>query len=272
MHVRVGCQFRYACPGQTPSVWQVRPRQDGAHRLMLASWVTEPELPIASYYDAYGNTCDRLTLPAGASRVRYDAVVDVPPMPDDADPDAPWVPIDELPPKVLVYLLPSRFCQADLLRAEAWERFGSIPPGYGQVEAVSQWVHEHVTFGYDATSPTHTALDVFREGSGVCRDFAHLGVALCRALGIPARYTCGYLPDIGVVPPDDPMDFCAWFEAYLGGRWWTFDPRNNQRRIGRVVIGRGRDAVDVAMVTAYGGVDLVEMTVWADEAGAGAHD
>jgi len=265
VQIRVGCQFRYGAPSPTPTVWQVRPRQDGAHRLLLASWTSEPTMPTASYYDAYGNTCDRLTLPEGPSRLRYDAVVDVSPSPDEADPDAAWVPVDELPPKVLVYLLPSRFCQADLLRPTAWELFGGIPPGWRQVKAVCDWVNGHLTFGYGLSDPTMTALDAFESRHGVCRDFAHLGVALCRALSIPARYTCGYLPDVGVQPPDAPMDFCAWFEAYLGGRWWTFDPRINIPRIGRVVIGRGRDAVDVAMVTAYGPVELAEMTVWADE-------
>jgi transglutaminase-like putative cysteine protease len=272
MHVRVGCQFRFTCPQPTPTVWQLRPRQDGAHRLVLTSWATDPEMPLASYYDAYGNTCDRLSLPPGASRIRYDAVVDVAPTVDDVDLDATWIPVDELPPKALVYLLPSRFCEADLLREQAWELFGAAPRGYRQVQQVCDWVHHHVSFDYATTSPVTTAVQVLGAGQGVCRDFAHLGVALCRALSIPARYTCGYLPDIGVEPNDAPMDFCAWFEAYLGGRWWTLDPRNNVPRAGRVVIGRGRDAVDVAMVTAYGGVELNEMTVWADEVGAGAHD
>jgi transglutaminase-like putative cysteine protease len=172
---------------------------------------------------------------------------------------------EQLPDHVLVYTLPSRYCPSDELGDAAWELFGALEPGWARVQAISDWVHREVGFGYEHASPRATAADVMRTRTGVCRDFAHLAVAFCRALNIPARYAFGYLPDIGVVPDDAPMDFCAWMEVFLGGAWWTFDPRNNQRRVGRVLIGRGRDALDVAMVSTYGGPALIRMTVWADE-------
>jgi len=265
LQVRVGCEFTYAAANPTPTVWQVRPSHDGTHHVMMESWETESTLPTTSYVDAYGNTCDRVTLPRGDSVVRYDAVVEVPATSDERGVGAVWVPVEELPAEALVYLLPSRFCVPELFRGTAWELFGSFEPGWRQVQAVCDWVHEHIVFGYGASTATTTAMDVYRRRTGVCRDFAHLGVTLCRALNIPARYVCGYLPDIAVTPPETPMDFCAWLEVYLQGRWWTFDPKINTPRVGRVVIGRGRDAVDVAMVTAYGEVTLREMSVWADE-------
>ncbi|MGH9177103.1 MAG: transglutaminase-like domain-containing protein [Acidimicrobiales bacterium] len=266
MRVHVGCRFRHTTEGPTPTVWQVRPRADGPHDLRSARWDTEPDLRATSYVDSFGNLCDRMLLPAGPSTVVFDAVVDVSGQPDEVDEAAPQVPVEELPDDALVYLLPSRFCLPDLLYDDAWELFGSGPTGWGRAQSVCDWTHEEVKFNYQATSPATTSLDVWRARTGVCRDFAHLAVTLCRALNIPARYAFGYLPDIGVPPPKDPMDFCAWMEVYLGGRWWTFDPRNNQRRIGRVLIGRGRDAVDVAMLTNYGAARLDEMTVWAEEA------
>ena len=265
MQVHVGCEFVYESVGPAPTVWQVRPRPDGQHRLAIQSWDTTPSLAITTYTDIYGNLCDRMTLPQGISRIHYDAVVEVPPSYDEADRTATWLPVDQLPPETLLYLLPSRYCLPDQLRNAAWELFGKIPPGWLQVQAVCDWVNDHIKFTYGASTPATTAMDVYECGTGVCRDFAHLAVTFCRALGVPARYVFGYLPDIAVVPPDLPMDFCAWFEAYLGGRWWTFDARINEPRIGRVVIGRGRDAVDVAMVTAYGQIEFKNLTVWADE-------
>jgi len=266
MHVRVGCEFRYRAPAPTPTIWQVRPRPEGPHWLLSHSWSTTPALPVSTYLDVYGNVCDRLSLVEGENLLRYDAMVEVPSGVDDADKDAPQLLIEDLPNEALVYLLPSRFCLSDLLHDQAWQLFGSVTPGWPRAQAVSDWVHENVTFQAGASTPTTTALDVWEKRVGVCRDFAQLGLTFCRSLNIPARYVFGYLPDIGVPPPDEPMDFCAWFEAYLGDRWWTFDPRNNVPRTGRVVIGRGRDALDVAMVTSYGGAVLETMQVWADEA------
>lgn len=265
MRVRVGCEFRYRAPGPTPTVWQVRPRPEGAHWLVSHSWETAPAVPVSSYLDVYGNLCDRLTLVEGENVLRYDAVAEVPSSFDPADKATPQLPIEELPDEALLYLLPSRFCLSDLLHDRAWELFGDVEPGWARVQAVSDWVHDNVRFQGGASTPTTTAADVWDSRTGVCRDFAHLGLTFCRSLNIPARYVFGYLPDIGVPPPDEPMDFCAWFEAYLGDRWWTFDPRNNVPRTGRVVVGRGRDALDVAMVTSYGAAVLESMTVWADE-------
>jgi transglutaminase-like putative cysteine protease len=266
MHVRVGCEFAYRAPGPVPTIWQIRPRQDGPHWLLSSNWTTAPALPVSTYLDAYGNVCDRLSLAAGANVLRYDATVEVSAAVDPADKDARQLPIEELPDETLVYLLPSRFCLSDLLHDQAWELFGAVEPGWARVQAVADWVHENVRFQPGASTPTTTAVDVWQSRTGVCRDFAQLGLTFCRSLNIPARYVFGYLPDIGVPRTDAPMDFCAWFEAWLGDRWWTFDPRNNVPRTGRVVIGRGRDALDVAMVTTYGGAVLESMVVWAEQA------
>ena len=266
MHVRVGCEFRYRAPDPTPTIWQVRPRPEGPHWLVSHNWSTTPPLPVSSYVDVYGNLCDRLMLVEGENLLRYDATVEVPSTFDDWDKDAPQLLIEDLPHEALVYLLPSRFCLSDLLHDEAWELFGSVAPGYARVQAICDWAFENVKFQAGASTPITTAVDVWQNRVGVCRDFAQLGVTFCRSMNIPARYVFGYLPDIGVPATPEPMDFCAWFEAYLGGRWWTFDPRNNVPRTGRVLIGRGRDALDVAMVTTYGGAVLEAMQVWADEA------
>jgi transglutaminase-like putative cysteine protease len=265
MRVRVGCEFHYDAPGSTPTVWQVRPRAEPSQRLVSESWDTQPSLARSSYHDTYGNICDRLTLPPGKTVVRYDALVEVPGVFDDADKSARQVPVESLPDDTMIYLLPSRFCPSDVLRDQAWALFGATEPGWQRVVTICDWVHEHVQFQMGSSNQLTSSLDVWESRMGVCRDFAHLALTLCRALNIPARYTFGYLPDIGVPPPDAPMDFCAWFEAYLDNRWWTFDPRNNVPRTGRVVIGRGRDALDVAMVTSYGAPILQAMTVWADE-------
>ena len=266
MRVRVGCEFRFTTGGPVPTIWQVRPRPDGEHQVASATWQVAPETPVRTYVDGFGNLCDRLTLAPGTTVVRYDAVVSVPGRFDEADRSAAHVPVDDLPDDSLAFLLPSRLCPSEVLCQLAWDLFGATEPGWGRVQAVCDWVHENITFRYGASEAHTTAADVFESRTGVCRDFTHLAMTFCRGLNVPARYVFGYLPDIGVPPADTPMDFCAWFEAYLGGRWWTFDPRNNEPRTGRVVIGRGRDAVDVAMVTNYGSANLDLMTVWADEA------
>ena len=265
MRVRVGCEFAYESIGFTPTVWQVRPRMGMGQPIVRESWVTSPDLPRTSYIDGFGNVCDRVTLPSGGIDVRYDAEVEVSGLLDDVDEHARQVPIESLPDDAMSFLLPSRFCQSDLLRERAWALFGDTPPGWARVVAVCDWVHANVQFQAESSNATTSALDIWDRRLGVCRDFAHLGVALCRSLNIPSRYVFGYLPDIGVAPPEEPMDFSAWLEVYLEHRWFTFDPRNNMPRIGRVVVGQGRDALDVAMVTAYGAPDLRAMTVWADE-------
>ncbi len=263
--VHVGCEFAQRAELPTHAVLQVEPRTDGTFRVVDAAWDEQTAASSRTYVDALGNVCRRLTLPAGRSVIRFDAHAEVSPEADEVDLGAPEVPPDALPDEVLSYTLPSRFCPSDELGEVAWNLFGAIPQGWARAQAISDWVHREVSFDYGGTASTATALDVLANRVGVCRDFAHLGVALCRALSIPARYVFGYLPDIGVSPPYDPMDFCAWMEVYLGDRWWTFDPRNGTPRIGRVLIGRGRDALDVAMVSTFGPVELESMVVWADE-------
>lgn len=266
MLVRIGCRFEYEAPEKSPSLWQVRPRPDGDHRIVTEKW--EPPAPARTYLDAYGNVCDRLTLPAGRSTLLYDATVEVPSDFDEADKGATQASIDDLPHEAFVYLLSSRFCWPDVLHDQAWDLFGSLEPGWSRVQAVCDWVHEHIRYQVGSSTALTTAYDVWESRAGVCRDLTQLGITLCRALNVPARYVAGYLPDIAVTPPDLAMDFCSWFEAWLDGRWWTFDPRNNEPRIGRVVIARGRDAIDAAMVTTWGAARLQSMEVWADEAGA----
>jgi transglutaminase-like putative cysteine protease len=265
MRIRVGCEFGYEAESPTPVVWQIRPRIDGPQQVVASRWACSPFVPSSSYVDSFGNVCDRMSLPEGRTTLRYDALVEVPPQWDEADKAAAQVPIDQLPDDALMYLLASRFCHPDVLMDTAWELFGNAPPGWARVQAVCDWTHENIRYEMGSTTALTTAAEAFGCRTGVCRDFTHIGITFCRALNIPVRYVSGYIPDIGVPPPDLPMDFCSWFEAYLDGRWWTFDPRNNQPRMGRVVIARGRDAVDVAMATTYGSAVFRTMEVWADE-------
>jgi transglutaminase-like putative cysteine protease len=265
MQIRVGCEFRYEATGSTPAVMQVQPHQEATQLLFNETWQLTPPLALHSFTDLYHNTCQRMVIPPGNQVLRYDATIEVSGQADEVAPDAVQLPVEALPDDVLHYTLPSRFCLSDVLSDRAWELFGAIEPAWVRVQAICDWVHSNIRFQYGASNSLTTATDVYAQGVGVCRDFAHLAVTFCRALNIPARYVFGYLPDIGVPPPDAPMDFCAWMEVYLAGRWWTFDPRNNQPRIGRVLVGRGRDALDVAMITTYGSPRLAQMTVWADE-------
>ncbi len=265
MRVRVGCQFVHRTEAPVHAVLQVEPRLDAQLGMIDEHWDNEPALPMSRYVDGFGNLCRRVTLPAGESVMRYFGEVELSGNPDPVAIFAGEVPPFELPDDTLTFTLPSRLCPSDELASTAWELFGEVTPGWPRVQAVCNWVHDQISFGYGTSTSVSTAQDVLQAGKGVCRDFAHLAVTFCRALNIPTRYTFGYLPDIGVPPPEDPMDFCAWMEVFLDGSWWTFDPRNNQRRVGRVLIGHGRDAVDVAMVTTYGPAELVSMEVWADE-------
>lgn len=268
MHIRVGCEFSYEASWPTPTVLLVQPHPDVDQTLIREEWKCTPPLALRRYRDIYGNICQRVLLPTGEHILHYDALVDVSDSWDEVDSDAPQMPVEDLPDEVLLYTLPSRFCLSDVLSDTAWQLFGQTKPGWERVQAICDWVHTTIRFQYGSSTSLTTAVDVYEQKVGVCRDFTHLAVTFCRALNIPTRYVFGYLPDIGVPPPDSPMDFCAWMEVYLGGRWWTFDPRNNTPRVGRVLIGRGRDALDVAMVTSYGSPTLKQMTVWADEAPA----
>jgi transglutaminase-like putative cysteine protease len=264
--VRIGCTFTYVAEIDTPVVFHVQPRHAPDIALAGGQLGAEPEMALRDYTDLYGNPCTRAILPSGWSRFSYGAVATVPDATETADEDAPEIPPDKLPDDTLIYTLPSRFCLPDLLGDEAWSQFGALAPGYRRVQAICDYVNGHLTFAYGSTTATSTAADVFASGRGVCRDFTHLAISFCRALNIPARYVFGYLPDMDVPPDPAPMDFAAWMEVWLGERWWTFDPRNNQRRKGRIVIGRGRDASDVAMATTFGGPLLAEMLVTAEEA------
>jgi transglutaminase-like putative cysteine protease len=263
MLVRVGCEFRHTTAAPVPSLWQVRPRLSGRHRTCVERW--EPPAPASVYLDSYGNECDRLVMPEGPSVLRYDATLEVPAEADEVDESAVQSAIEDLPDEAFLFLLPSHLCAPEPIYDQAWELFGDLAPGYRRVESISDWVHQNVSYEVGASCATTTAADVFTARTGVCRDFTQLGITLCRALNVPARYVAGYLPDIGVEPPDLAMDFCSWFEAWLGGQWWTFDPRNAEPRIGRVVVAYGRDASDTAMVTTWGKATLEQMTVWADE-------
>jgi transglutaminase-like putative cysteine protease len=263
--VRVGCEFVYEAAVDTPAVFQVEPLDAAPVNVERPEWSTEPAARIRRYADLYGNPCTRVVLPAGRSVLRFGASVLVPDATEDAGEDAPELPPDRLPDDVLIYTLPSRYCLPDVLGDEAWSRFGAVAAGYSRVQAICDHVNGHLTFQYGASGPLSTAADVNASGFGVCRDFTHLAISFCRALNIPARYVFGYLPQIDVPPDPAPMDFAAWMEVWLGDRWWTFDPRNNRRRKGRILIGRGRDASDVAMVTTFGAPRLESMTVHAQE-------
>jgi transglutaminase-like putative cysteine protease len=237
----------------------------GQRLLMPDNMLVDPSIPLNFYIDGYGNPCTRLELLGGTIRLTTDALLEDPGIPE---PEAPWaeeLPVRALGSEVLMYLLSSRYCDTENLMAEAWRLFQFVPPGWGRVQAICDFVHQHVTFGYHHARATRTASETYAEGRGVCRDFAHLAIAFCRCMNIPARYCTVYLGDIGIPPVDAPMDFAACMEVYLSGGWYMFDPRNNARRIGRLMIARGRDAGDVAISTAFGPSTLQSFRVWTDE-------
>jgi len=265
MRIRVGCEFVWETTAPVPMLMLVKPRADADHLAVYESTWSDPQLSIHEYQDLFGNNCWRFVAPEGTSAVRYDAVVEIPETPDPVVPHAALHAVEDLPDDALVFTLPSRYVESDKLLDVAWELFGNTAPTWERIQAVCDWVHHNIQFVNGSSTPATTAFDVYQQRMGVCRDFALLSVALCRALNIPARYTFGYLPDIAIEPPDVPMDFHTWFEAYVGGRWYTFDARHNTPRVGRVVIGRGRDAVDCALSTAYGNARLAKFTVWSDE-------
>jgi transglutaminase-like putative cysteine protease len=222
-------------------------------------------VPLTRYRDAFDNICTRLIAPQGQLRVFTDAVIADSGLPDPIEPAALQHDVSELPHEALMFLLGSRYCETEHLMNVAWSNFAASPPGWARVQAICDFVNSHLQFGYPHAHASRTAMGAFVERRGVCRDFAHLAVTLCRCMNIPARYCTGYLGDIGVVPDPEPMDFSAWFEAYLGGRWYTFDARYNKPRIGRIVIARGRDAADVAFSTTFGPNTLKRFSVITDE-------
>jgi transglutaminase-like putative cysteine protease len=264
--LRVGCEFVHELAWPVPVVLQVEPRADAVLAVRGATLITDPPVPVHQHRDLYGNVCRRFTLGPGTTRIHYQAEVDVDAAVDDADPGAAQRPPQDLPDDVLHFTLASRYCESDVLSNTAWALFGGSHPGWARAQAVVDWVHNNITFAHGSSTSLTSATDVYVRRRGVCRDFAHLAVAFLRALNIPARYCFGYLPDIDVEPLPEPMDFAAWLEAYVGNRWYTFDPRNNERRTGRVLIGRGRDALDIAMLTSYGAAPLIAMRVAAEPA------
>jgi transglutaminase-like putative cysteine protease len=264
--IRVGFELVYQCPQPTPMIVQLNVHYSRASDLVRPDHLlANPSVPLSGYRDSFGNWCTRLVAPAGALHLSTDALLR-----DSGQTDvvAPWLEqraVQALPEETLLFLLGSRYCETDLLSTTAWQLFGNTKTGWARVQAVCDFVHQHITFGYEHSSPTKTAYQVFHEKKGVCRDYAHLAIAFCRCLNIPARYCTGYLGDIGLPPPYAPMDFAGWFEAYLGDGWYTFDPRNNAPRIGRVLIAHGRDAADVALSTTFGPNELKSFRVWTDE-------
>jgi len=223
-----------------------------------------PAVPIDEYEDSFGNVCTRFVAPAGNFRLSHSTLVEDSGEPEPVCPQARQVPVEDLPPEILRYLLPSRYCEVDRLVEIAGNLFGGFSPGWPRVQAVCDWVQANVAFGYHFASPTKTAVDVYHDRNGVCRDFQHLAITFCRCLNIPARYATGYLGDIGV-PARPPMDFSAWLEVFLHDRWWTFDARNNTPRIGRVLMATGRDAADVAITTSFGTSVLKSFNVVTEE-------
>jgi transglutaminase-like putative cysteine protease len=266
MQIRVGYELTYNCPQATPMILMLSIHPSRASDIVVPDPVRiAPPSAMTGYRDSFDNWCTRLLAPAGELRVSADAVVNDSGLPDVVAPGAAQVPVEALPEEALRFLLASRYCETDLLSPIAWQLFANSPPGWGRVQAICDFVHNHIQFGYGFARSTKTAWDVYQERAGVCRDFAHLAIAFCRCMNIPARYCTGYLGDIGVPASDSPMDFSGWFEAYLGGTWYTFDARHNTPRIGRVLIAHGRDASDVAISTAFGPSFLTSFKVWTDE-------
>lgn len=266
MRIRLGYDIAYQCPQPTPMLVMLRVHPSRANDLLSPDLVgVSPYAPVQSYIDGFGNLCSRLTAPAGLVRLSGDAFIEDPRRHDAVAPHAHQIDVRDLPPEHLVYLLGSRYCETDKLSELAWALFANTPMGWPRVQAICDFVHDHIRFDYMQARSTKSAADVYAEGTGVCRDFAHLAVAFCRCMNIPARYCTGYLGDIGVPADPAPMDFSAWFEAYLDHRWYTFDARHNVPRIGRVLIGRGRDAADVPLSNSFGMTTLASFRVWTDE-------
>jgi transglutaminase-like putative cysteine protease len=258
----VGCTFGVSSGQPVGAIMQVAPCPQPDLAIRSERWTVSAHHHC--YVDGYGNRCERLELPAGATSIVYEAEVVLERPADVIVPQAAETPVAALPDDVLSFVMPSRFCLPDELGHEAWQRFGDLTPGWGRVQAIVDYVHGHLEFMPGASNPWTTAVGAYRAGQGVCRDFAHLTITFCRALNIPARYVFGYIPDIDVPPPAEAMDFAAWCEVYLDGRWHTFDARNNTPRVGRVIVGRGRDAVDVALLTSFGPLTLTGFEVRAD--------
>jgi transglutaminase-like putative cysteine protease len=265
MLIRAGYKIRFEAEAPTPlmAMLSIHPSRNkdlvSPHRI-----VAGPDIPMYDYLDAFGNVCTRMTIPAGGLTLSCDFTVTDDGKPDPVDLDAQQHAVEDLPDEILIFLLGSRYCETDRLSETAWSLFGHVPSGWARVQAIVAFTHDHIEFGYHHARSTKTAWDAHQEQQGVCRDFAHLAITLCRCMNIPARYCTGYLGDIGIAPVDAPMDFSAWFDVYLGGRWHTFDARHNTPRIGRILMARGRDATDAALTTTFGRAQLVGFDVHTD--------
>lgn len=265
MQIRAGYELIYDFPQPTPMVLMLNIHHSRAGDIVVPDrMTTDPVVPTTSYRDGFGNWCTRIMAPAGRLRLTANSVLNDSGKPDDVVVPERQHAVEDLPEEAMVFLLGSRYCETDRLSPIAWDLFGTAPAD-ARVQAICDYVHNHIAFSYQDARSTRTAWEALAERKGVCRDFAHLAVAFCRCMNIPARYCTGYLSDIGVPPPYGPPDFAAWFEAYLGERWRTFDPRNNTPRIGRVLMARGRDATDVAISNTFGPNTLARFTVWTDE-------
>jgi transglutaminase-like putative cysteine protease len=266
MLIKLGYELIFDIANPVNILLMLYTHPDQAHALGKPErLIVEPEVPVQNYIDHFGNRVGRIVAPAGKLRLYYDNIAEDSGRPEPRINGARLHPVEELPAECLQYLLASRYCEVDRMTDLAWDLFGKTPFSWERVQAVMDWVHNHITFGYQYARPTKTAWDGYNEKQGVCRDFQHLAITLLRALNIPARYATGYLGDIGIPPVPSPMDFSAWFEVYLGGHWYTLDARHNTPRIGRVLQAVGRDAVDVALTTSFGPAKLEKFTVWTDE-------
>ncbi|WP_417724402.1 transglutaminase-like domain-containing protein [Salipiger sp.] len=266
MRIKLGCRIGYTLAAPTPMVALLNVHYSRFADLEGPDHLhTSPGVPVTSYRDMFGNWCARCIAPAGEFEISTNCIIRDSGEPDPYVPDAMQHAVEDLPSETLTCLLGSRYCDTDLLSETAWNLFENTPPGWERVQAICDYVHNTVQFGYEHARNTRTASQTLTERVGVCRDFTHLAITFCRCMNIPARYCTGYLGDIGIPLPHAPGDFAAWMEVYLGGAWWTFDPRNNQRRIGRVLIAQGRDAADVPLTNTFGRADLTRFEVWTDE-------
>jgi transglutaminase-like putative cysteine protease len=271
MLIRYGYELTFNCPQPTMMVCLLDAHRERSQELRYEiPPTTIPGIPTTTYLDTFGNTVRRFIAPPGDLTITSDAVIEDSGLPDPIELDAGESPVEQLPNETLVFLLGSRYCETDKLADIAWRHFGSSPRGWRRVQAICDFVCDHLTFGYNYARATRTAFEAYQERVGVCRDFAHLAVAFCRCVNIPARYANGFLGDIGVPPDPAPMDYNAWFEAFLDGRWFTFDARHNTPRIGRIMVARGRDATDIPLVTSFGPHILNTFQIWTDEVDAAA--
>lgn len=267
IRMRIGCRLKYRLTQPTPIIAVLNVHYSRFGDLERADYlVTSPSVPLESYRDGFGNWCTRMIAPAGDFTLCTDGIFRDSGLADPVAPDAAQLAVQDLPAETLVYLLGSRYCDTDILSEEAWRLFESTPPGWSRVQAICDFVHTTVSFDYMQADATRTASQSLAGRKGVCRDFAHLAIALCRCMNIPARYCTGYLSEFGEPEPHAPDDFAAWMEVFLDGRWWVFDPRNNSRRVGRILIARGRDAADVPLTQTFGPSALTQFDVWTRDA------